>query len=366
MQIKTFFLSILLVALSLPNFIRSTDPQFIMLTIYDYGVNTSHFNVTFLNPAKATNFTEGQYCKLAVIDKEENFDEIDTFAKLYNYNWMFFIEKNKQELIQSTLKHKFKNMDVRAILINFDYDQNITLPLIKINEDNSTEAIKELHYSKQTKNTFLVLSKFKKIIIYPTTYFIIISVVAFTILFVYVFIWVFKFKMTIPTSIITLQKILLYFPIAEVLLNGTILLNVLLVQGNSNESSSFNIYIETALVTINAVFRTILWFLIVLVVCGWQITKQSLTREEMKFYIKVYVFIYIAMCIDQIIDGVFENFLVFSPSEIKNIFLYGIIVSTLTYKGNKSYKYLKHKIVYAMILSREYIPAMLLKMKMIL
>lgn len=366
MQIKTFFLSLLFIALSLPNLIHSTDPQFIMLTIYDYGVNTSHYNVTFVNPEQATNFTEGQYCKLAVINNKDQFETIDKLAKLYNYQWMFFFDKEYQDLIKEALSHQFKYMAVRAILINYDYEQNISLPLIKINEDNSTEAIKELDYSKQTKNTFLALSKFKKIIIYPTTYFIIISVVAFAILFVYVFIWVFKFKMTIPTSIITLQKILLYFPVAEVLLNGTILLNVLIVQGDNNSSSSFNIYIETALVTINAVFRTILWFLIVLVVCGWQITKQSLTREEMKFYIKVYVFIYIAMCIDQIIDGVFAPFLVFSPSEIKNIILYGILVSTLTYKGNKSYQYLKRKIVYAMILSREYIPAMLLKMKMIL
>lgn len=364
MQVNT--LCFLFISLSLLHFILSTEPSFIMLTIYDYGVNTSHYNVTFLNAERMTNFTEGQFCKLAVINDIAQFSAIDTLAKLYNHQWMFFFDKEYQSLIPKALGYNFTNMALHAILINYDYEQNISIPLIKINEDNSTDAIKELDYSKQTKNTFLVLSKFKKIIIYPTTYFIIISVVAFSILFIYVFFWVFKFKMTIPTSIITLQKILLYFPIAEVLLNATIILNVLLVKGDSTDSSSFNIYIETALVTINAVYRTILWFLIVLVVCGWQITKQSLTREEMKFYIKVYVVIYIAMCIDQIIDGVFGTIIVFSPSELKNILLYAVIVSALTYKGSKSYKYLKHKIIYAMILSREYIPAILLKMKMIL
>ena len=74
---------------------------------------------------------------------------------------------------------------------------------------------------------------------------------------------------------------------------------------------------------------------------------------------------YIAMFIDQIIDLSMENFSILSPSEIKNLLFYIIMISWLTKSGIKSYRFLKRKLVYAIAVTREFIPALIMKLKMI-
>ena len=36
-----------------------------------------------------------------------------------------------------------------------------------------------------------------------------------------------------------------------------------------------SVYIDTALITLDAIYRTLLWFLILLMCCGWKISIQS-------------------------------------------------------------------------------------------
>ena len=291
-----------------------------LLTVYDYSINTSHYNVSLIySDNDAQKLNASLYCKLAVIESNAQLQLVEKLGRLYNKNWFFYTEIPEMvgNIMNRKIQEKFKYIVAQAIIVPEDILDNIkpyfskSIPIITINS-NYKEQMKTLDYEERGKNTFVVLTSYKLVVVYPLKYFIIISSLAFVILFGFVFIWVFKYKITNATHIMTLQKIILFYPIADALLNGTILLNVLLVKGNDDSSERYNVYIETALVTINAVFRTILWFIIVLIISGWQITKQQLSRPEMKFYIKVYVFIYIAMCIDQIIDSVFGKLLVVS------------------------------------------------------
>ena len=48
-----------------------------------------------------------------------------------------------------------------------------------------------------------------------------------------------------------------------------------------------SIYVDTALITLSAIYKTILWFLILMVSLGWKISIQSLRREDLKFFMKM-------------------------------------------------------------------------------
>lgn len=292
-----------------------------LLTVYDYSINTSHYNVSLIHSDNGSQkLNASLYCKLAAIIIPDKIRKVESLGQLFNKNWLFYTEKPEivKYIIDRTEDISIY-INVQGIIVPEDILEKIQnyfskqIPIIAINSSYK-EEMKKLDYEDRGKNTFVVLTNYKEFISYPLTYFIIISSLAFVILFGFAFIWAFKYKITDAAHIMTLQKIILFYPVADALLNGTILLNVLLVKGKSDSNNGYNVYIETALVTINAVFRTILWFIIVLIISGWQITKQQLSRPEMKFYIKVYVFIYIAMCIDQIIDSVFGKLLVVSIS----------------------------------------------------
>ena len=60
-----------------------------------------------------------------------------------------------------------------------------------------------------------------------------------------------------------------------------------------------------------------------------------------------------------------SNSFILTPSEIKNLLFYLVMVSWLTKRGIKSYRFLKRKLVYAITVTREFIPALILKLKMV-
>lgn len=63
------------------------------------------------------------------------------------------------------------------------------------------------------------------------------------------------------------------------------------------------IYIETIITTLSSIFKTVFWFMIILISFGWQMYKYFLSREEMKKFIGIYICIYLSVAFDQIIDN---------------------------------------------------------------
>jgi hypothetical protein len=98
-------------------------------------------------------------------------------------------------------------------------------------------------------------------------------------------------------------------PYIKSILAIMIIFSVGIEENSSNSNSSMvKIYLDTIITTLNSIFKTILWFMIIMIASGWQIFKIVLTREEMKRYIAIYILIYIAICFDQIIDLIsYEN-----------------------------------------------------------
>ena len=371
---KHFFTSIYsLYILFLSNILTVTsndDIPTLKLNMYDYGYLTLSLDTKFINSEqKNVMLIENSQGKIAYIDSNDTFNNLTIINSLYNKRWYFYITtKDNFELILTQINPK--EFYILGILLSQElvsqYNETslpqTTIPLLNISSDNHT-AIMQYDYKNQVYNTFFTLSQYREVKIYPTTYFLTIAIVSLLLSCGYFVLWFIKFKKLDQNHIIVLQRILIILPIAEVLVTITIFLEITVVS-NSGENT-YQIYIETALITLNAVYRTVLWFMISLVLFGWQITKQSLNREEMKFFLRVFILIYIAMCIDQIIDSVFIDISTVTASEIKNLIFYAYMLYWLTQKGVKSYKYLQRKLSYASIVSREYIPSLLMKMKMI-
>ena len=138
-----------------------------------------------------------------------------------------------------------------------------------------------------------------------------------------------------------------------------------MVGQNPNDDNDSSIYLETALFTVNAVFRAVLWILFVLVSAGWIIAKNNFSNHEIKNFIKIFVFIYLMMCIDQIVDSFNSAKTIFKASEIKNLIFYILILIYITFKGFKTINFLKRKLQYsAMFNTLQYVPALKMKISM--
>jgi hypothetical protein len=66
------------------------------------------------------------------------------------------------------------------------------------------------------------------------------------------------------------------------------------------------IYVETIIVTLNAVLQTLVWFNIIIIAFGWQIHRWMFTRNELRNLVIVFILLYLLICFDQIIDVLFK------------------------------------------------------------
>lgn len=371
--IATF--SILIFCVTQCIFCSVKNDNSIILTVYDFGINTTFYTMKHINPYIP--FQENIPCKIAYVSQYADFETIENYSFYYNKRWYFYIESESmlKEAKNSLIS---ENIDVYGIIIKNDEklikNANETdFPVFIIDEikytsdKNFGDLMKEYDFRNQTHNTFFALSyaKFEKIV--PINYYMIISSSTFFLSLLLVVLYnVGLTRYHEQNSGFVLQKFFIFIPYFNVLLSSTIILEVFYVMKNAQNGDSKKIYIETALVTLNAVFRTLLWFFFFLVSSGWQVLVQKLTKDEMKSYIKIYVFIYISMCADQIIDSVSDEILgLLNPSEIKNFLYYLFIAIIITIRGKKTSGVLKRKILYASRVSNEFLPALTLKYKMI-
>jgi hypothetical protein len=118
----------------------------------------------------------------------------------------------------------------------------------------------------------------------------------------FVVIWHYATYKIYSSYITPLQKILTALPYLKAIL--AILMVFYIQQGSFDpkNKSMVSVYLDTIIATLNSIFKTILWFLIIIVATGWQLYKSVLNRDEMRKFIALYIFIYITVCFDQIID----------------------------------------------------------------
>jgi hypothetical protein len=130
-------------------------------------------------------------------------------------------------------------------------------------------------------------------------------------------IWHFNTFQLHRSNLASLQKILSVLPYLKFFISLFILWYVTASkEDNKEDDSLIKVYLETIITTIESIFKTIFWFLFILISCGWQIYRYNLNRSEMRKFIGVYIFIYLSVCFDQILDLILYKPLIYKVKSI--------------------------------------------------
>jgi hypothetical protein len=100
----------------------------------------------------------------------------------------------------------------------------------------------------------------------------------------------------------TLQKALSSLIYIKLILCVLIAYYIRVAEDDTGANSLIKVYLDTIITTLSSIFKTIFWFLAIMISCGWQIYRHILTRSEMRRFIGIYIFIYLSVCFDQILD----------------------------------------------------------------
>ena len=295
------------------------------------------------------------------------------YCNYINKYWLFLV--NSSDVADKLLKrddYKKNEIYINGIIIpkSLNYEMpkknnNKNIPIFIV-DDNITDYLYLYDIRNMEKNIYFLFNIKRAIANYPEVYLLIIAILSIIIsiaMFVY---WRILMKSTRHVYILSIHKFLFSIPFFIFLLSISLLVKAVDVKGQDPyieyESS---VYIDTALITLDAIYRTLLWFLILLMCCGWKISIQTLSRDDLKFLMKMFLIIYIAMCLDQIIDSASTGIWVLHLSEIKNLIFYICMLFLMLKKIRKTISFLERKLYYARALSLEYVEALVYKINLI-
>ena len=351
------------------NNLKSIFPEpKIILTVYDYGKNRTSYHLYKLND----NGNHEQLSFRISYLMEKNLSSIEKFSKFYNKKWMFFtqdkeiiefiIDENEKLIKKSKPLYKIFGI-IFPNNISVYTNKSTSLSLYHIEENYINDFI-SFDIFNQTKNTYFIITQRSIIYEIPSKYLLITSTVSLIISIFILIYW--NYRLRTSPNVISLHKYLISLPYLNIILAILVSLEAYdMIDQDPNKEEDNSIYLETGLFTVNAVYRSVLWILFVLVAAGWQISKQSFNTKEVKHFIQVFVFIYLMMCIDQIVDSLNSSNHIFKASEIENFFFYIIMIIYITFKGINTINFLKRKLQYSAVFNTlQYIPGLKIKINM--
>ena len=369
-----FFLLILLLTeiFTINSAVLNDGDQMYLIQV-EYGYNITNFTFEVLNndDAEINDFLSS---RIAFMNGSENDKEIfDLYSPYINKFWLFLV--NSSSVANSLLErddYKKDELYINGIIIpeSLKYvmpekNNNKKIPIFIV-KDDLTEKLKTYDIRNMNKHIYFLFEIERAISSYPEGYLLAISII-FTLsgLGMAIF-WKMRIKSMTNVNILTIQRFLGCIPYLIFLLSISFIIKSADIRGEDpNKIYEDSIYIDTALVTMEAIFRTLLWFLILLLSFGWKISIQSLNTRDTKFMMKMVLIIYIIMCLDQLVDSYRIKLWVFHLSEIKNIiYIVGIMI-ILFKRIKRTIQFLIRKLYYARILSLDYIDILFYKIKLI-
>ena len=343
----------------------------IFIYFYEYNSNFSFYNISQINEISFSK----KDAKFTVINSEEKFLKVLNFSFYINKNWIFFcsneslidfiLTKNKDSIkksnlnnlgliVPSSFKNKFKN--------KFKNEKKI--PFFAIDEEN-TKNFNYFDFFSFKKEIYTIFET-KDILIYkyPLNYFKIIGIFFLIVSISLAIFWNLELKKIQNTTL--LQKYYVYLIYLSFVLALLILSEIYIIDKeslkNSLQEKNNEIYvIETAIVTIKSVYRTGLWLSIILNSYGWQLSRLNLQTGQVRLLLTLFFLIFMS----QFIDAIHYKISMFTLSEIKNFFFYVFMLYLSFIEGNKIRKFFRTKLTYAIILNREHIPTIKIKLNMI-
>ena len=369
-----FFLTVLLLAIIIP--INSAELKYgdkLCLIQVEYGYNITNFTFEVLNKddAEINEFLSSRIAYLNGTDSDKDIFEL--YSPYINKFWLFLAKSTS--VVNSLLEkddYKKKELYINGIIIpeSLNYvmpekNNNKKIPIF-IAKDNIIEKLQSYDIRSVKKHIYFLFKIKRAISSYPEAYFLILSILFIFAGFGMNILWKRRTNSLPQVHILTVQKALICIPISIILLSFVFFIKSVDIKGaDPNKEYINSIYVDTALVTMEALFRTLLWFFILLLSLGWNISVQSLSDRDTKFLMKMFLIIYILMCLDQLLDSYRVKLWVFHLSEVKNIlFCIGMMI-LLFQRINRSIRFLIKKLYYARILSLDYIDVLFYKIKIL-
>ena len=364
-----FFLTVLLLAIIIP--IYSSELKYgdkLCLIQVEYGYNITNFTFEVLNKddAEINEFLSSRIAYLTGTDSDKDIFEL--YSPYINKFWLFLAKSTS--VVNSLLEKDELYINGIIIPASLNYsmpekNNNKKIPIF-IAKDNIIEKLQSYDIRTMKKHIYFLFKIQRAISSYPEAYFLILSILFIFAGFGMNILWKRRTNSLPQVHILTVQKALICIPISIILLSFVFFIKSVDIKGaDPNKEYINSIYVDTALVTMEALFRTLLWFFILLLSLGWNISVQSLSDRDTKFLMKMFLIIYIVMCLDQLLDSYRVKLWVFHLSEVKNIlFCIGMMI-LLFQRINRSIRFLIKKLYYARILSLDCIDVLFYKIKIL-
>ena len=316
MKFKFF---ILLIGISI-NYIFGKKPQLLSVSVYENTFKKDTYNITLINPNYVKILKNPS--KLAYITDINQKDLIilTNYTKYYNKIWLFFITDIKQ--LEQVIEKKYENDNIliTGLLIpeslsnqNIDMSKVEKFPLFTVNEDLNKTLI-NYDIRKNKKNVYFTINYTENVLI---VFFIVFSSIGLISAIVIGVVWNILEKKVGPDYIFNYHERIKYVLCSHFFISVTLIFKTVSLM--RTENYELTVAVEVSLYLSVSFFRSILWFLIYLISCGWIICFQELpTNEQRKMY-KIFIVIAIFFWIDDILDKYCNKLWVFNISEIKNI-----------------------------------------------
>ena len=360
-----FSFLILLLSIFINN-ILSKRPQLLSVSVYEYSIKKDTYNITLINPVYVKVLKNPS--KLAYITDTNNKDKniFENLSKYYNKIWLFFLT-DKQEV--KKLVNKLNDMHTiltTGIIIpesisyrDLGIEEKERFPIFTIKgELNLTFINYDLRNNK--KNTYFIINFTEDILI---EFFIIFSSFALISAIVIGVVWNILEKKVSPNYIFGYHERMKYILCAHIFFSLISIFKTITII--RNENYELTVAVEMSLSLSISFFRSLLWFQIYLISCGWNICYQNLDITEQRKIFRLFIFIVLFFWIDVILDNYCGKLWILNISEIKNIALF-ILITILTVRNiRKDLKMLRRKYNYALSLLQDYAEGIYVKIKIL-
>jgi hypothetical protein len=367
-----FLILILLTVLISINSSKLKDDDNLTLIQVEYGYNIIDFTLEVLNRDNAE-INDYLSSRIAFMNGSEHDNEIfDLYSQYINKYWIFLV--NSSQVADSLLQredYKKKELYINGIIVpkSLNYkmpskNNNKKIPIF-ILKDDIVEKLSSFDIRNMEKHIYFLFLIKRAISSYPEIYFLIVSILLIISGVGLTIFWRIKMKIVTEDNIIAIHRFLYTVPIFLSLYSIALIVKAIDIRGQDpNISYEESIYVDTALITLSSIYKTLLWFTISMASIGWKISVSILRRQDCSFLIKMLLVIYVLTCLDQIIDSTGVQLWVFHLSELKNIVFYAGLLYILITKINRTIKSLDRKLFYARLLSLEFIDALVFKIKL--
>jgi hypothetical protein len=348
------------------NFVFLKGPELLSVSVYENSFKKYTFNITLINPNYVKILKNPS--KLAYITDIKNKDSyiFNNLTKYYNKIWLFFITDINEIIQVLEKKYESNSILITGLLIpesldysQIDFEEHQKYPIFTVDEELNTTLI-NYDLRKNKKNIYFIINYTENLLIH---FFIIFSSFALVSAIVMGVVWNILEKKVGPDFIFSYHERMKYVLCAHIFLSITLIFKTISIM--RTENYELTVAVETSLSLSISFFRSLLWFLIYLIACGWNICFQDLDTNEQKKIFRIFVLIAVLFLIDNTLDKYSKRLWVLNISEVKNLLLFLILTFSTVRNINKNLSILKRKYNYALTLLQEYADGISEKIKLL-